>query len=121
LAVPALLGQLPSGPWWALGLALGPTAAVAALRRSRTGYVRHDLMPIETPMGSLATGPLLWLLAGVDLLVLLSVPTLLVLFGGSTPSWATVLTQAVLATAGLVTYLVTSTDRLDSRLSTTRP
>ncbi|ASW53166.1 DUF6297 family protein [Plantactinospora sp. KBS50] len=104
LTVPALIGDRPAGPCWALGLALGPAAAVAAIRRARIGQVRHDLMPIETPMGSLATGPLLWLLSGVDLLVLLGSPALLTLLTGAVPDWQTVLVQAALSTAGLVFY-----------------
>ncbi|MFB9234949.1 DUF6297 family protein [Plantactinospora siamensis] len=115
LSITGLLGDLPAGPWWALGLALGPAVAVAAVRRARVGNVRHDLMPIETPMGSLATGPLLWLLSGLDLLVLLGAPALLTLLRGVAPDWQTVLVQAALSIGGLVFYL-SRADRLDSRL-----
>lgn len=116
LAVPALLGHLPPGPWWALGLAIGPAAAVGAVRRSRIGYVRHDLPALETPMGSIATGPVIWLLAGIDLLVLLSVPALISLLGRSALTWDAVLVQAGLAAACLGFYLSSRSDPSDSRL-----
>lgn len=109
LALLGLLGGLPPGPWWALGLALGPAAAAAAVRRARMGLVQNGLLPIDTPMGSLETGPLLGVVIGYDLLVLFGLPTLAILATGATLSWTNVLFQAVAAVAGLALYVGAST------------
>ncbi|MFC7549206.1 DUF6297 family protein [Plantactinospora sp. GCM10030261] len=95
LAFAGRFGDLRPGPWWALGVALAPTVGTAALRRARAGFVRHDLAHIDTPAGALATGPLLWLLSGVDLFVLFGLPALLALLGGLTLTWMVVIGQAV--------------------------
>ncbi|WP_320066743.1 DUF6297 family protein [Micromonospora sp. RTGN7] len=110
----ALLGGLPPGPWWALGLAFGPVAGVAALRRARIGAINHGLPLIDTPMGAFPPGPLLWLLTGLDLLVPLGLPMLTALFGADSvagPSWQRVLLQAVLAVGGALGYLWFAADR----------
>ena len=100
---------LPPGPWWALGLALGPAAAAAAIRRSRLGLVQNGLLPLDTPMGSIETGPALGAITGYDLLLVLSLPSIMLLHAGAPLPWSSVLTQAVLATLGLLFYVRGST------------
>ncbi|MGK5678920.1 DUF6297 family protein [Actinoplanes sp. URMC 104] len=102
-----VLGDLPSGPWWALGLTLGPVGAAAAVHRARVGFVRNELLPLDTPMGTLSTGPLVNVVMGPDML-LLGVPAWIAVGQGSL-SWTTVLLQGVLAFGGARFYLSGST------------
>lgn len=103
-----LTGALPPGPWWALGLALAPTGAAAAVRRARVGFVRNDLLPLDTPMGTVSTGPLVSSVAGPDLLVL-GLPTLLALTQNHPLSWTSVLLQAAISVSGARAYLAVTT------------
>ena len=109
-----LAGGLPAGQWWPLGLALGPVGAAAAIRAARTGFVRNDLLPFETPMGALPTGALVYAFAGVDLMILL-LPTVLGLAQGVPLTWPTAVFQIILAVAGVRAYLAVSTgsDRVE--------
>jgi hypothetical protein len=111
------LGGMPSGPWWALGLALGPAAAVGAVRRARMGLVQNGLLPLDTPMGSIETGPVLGAVTGYDLLLVFGLPTLILVGIGNTLTWTGVLTQAVVSTAGLALYLGASTSTIDADLT----
>ncbi|WP_433297295.1 DUF6297 family protein [Actinoplanes sp. CA-030573] len=110
----AVLHDLPPGPWWALGLALGPVGAVAAVRRARVGFVRNELLPLDTPMGTVSTGPLVNAAIGPDAL-LLGLPALVEIAQGNALSWLTVLTQAVVGGVGARAYLAgtTATDRVE--------
>jgi hypothetical protein len=103
-----LLGDLPAGPWWALGLALGPVGAAAAVHRSRAGFVRNDLLPLDTPMGTLSTGPLVNSVMGPDML-LLGLPALIAVAQHEPLSWLTVLIQATVGLAGARFYLTGTT------------
>lgn len=116
LALLRALGDLPRGPWWALGIVLAPVGAVAALRRARVGMVRNELLPLDTPMGTVSPGPLLNSVVGPDAL-LLGLPTLVAIGGGHPLSWTGVLVQGVVAGVGARTYLYTSTshERVDLR------
>jgi Family of unknown function (DUF6297) len=110
------LGHLPPGPWWALGIALAPVGAVAAVRRGRVGMVRNDLLPLDTPMGTVSPGPLVNLAIGPDAL-LLGAPVL-VQFVQPTPlGWTLVLVQAVIGVTGARAYLAgtTARDRVELR------
>ncbi len=109
LVVLTAVGHLPAGPWWALGVAVAPVAAAAAVRRSRLGMVQNGLLPLDTPMGSLETGPLLGAVVGYDLLVLLGLPTAFALYAGVAPAWSTVLLQLVVGVGGLAMYVGAST------------
>ncbi|WP_250027419.1 DUF6297 family protein [Paractinoplanes maris] len=115
LALTALdvLGDLPAGPWWALGLVLGPIGAAAAVHRARVGFVRNELLPLDTPMGTLSTGPLVNAVMGPDLL-LLGIPAWIAIAQG-TLSWTTVLLQAIIGVAGARFYLsgTTGDDRTE--------
>lgn len=109
LALLDALGDLPAGPWWALGLTLAPTGAAAALRKARAGFVRNDILPLDTPMGTLSPGPMVNSVVGPDLL-LLGLPTLVQIVGGHPLTWTTVLIQAIASGAGARAYLAATTD-----------
>jgi len=109
LTVLSVLGDLPAGPWWALGITLGPVGAVAAVRRARVGFVRNELLPLDTPMGTVSTGPLVNAVIGPDAL-LLGLPALIEIAQGHPLSWLTVLVQAVVGGVGARAYLAGTTD-----------
>ena len=104
------LGDLPAGPWWALGITLAPVGAVAAIRKARAGFVRNELLPLDTPMGSVSPGPLLNSVIGPDLL-LLGLPAMVEIAQGHPLSWMTVLVQAVVSVTGAQAYVSGSTAR----------
>ncbi|MCU7724638.1 DUF6297 family protein [Actinoplanes sp. KI2] len=114
LGLLAALGTMPSGPWWALGLTLGPVGAVAAVRRARVGFVRNELLPLDTPMGTVSTGPLVNAVIGPDAL-LLGLPALVQIAQGHPLTWTTVLVQAVVGGIGARAYVAgsTATDRVE--------
>ncbi|WP_306203716.1 DUF6297 family protein [Actinoplanes sp. RD1] len=109
-----LLGDLPPGPWWLLGVAVGPVGGVAAVRKARAGFVDNGSLPFDTPMGSVSTGPLVAALAGVDML-LLGVPALVLIAQNQPLTWTAILVQAVLTAAGCRLYLTATTaqDRVE--------
>jgi len=114
LGLLSALGDLPAGPWWALGLTLGPVGAVAAIRRARVGFVRNELLPLDTPMGTVSTGPLVNAAIGPDAL-LLGLPALVAVAQHHPLSWTSVLVQAVVGGVGARAYLAgtTATDRVE--------
>ncbi|GIJ21142.1 DUF6297 family protein [Micromonospora lutea] len=105
-----MLGGLPPGPWWALGVAFGPTAAMIAVRRAQAGRIDNALPLLETPMGAFPPGPVLWLLNGSDVLMF-AAPTLLALLGPTSPGWGWVGVQAALSAAAVLAYLYFGVDR----------
>ncbi|BAL92397.1 hypothetical protein AMIS_71770 [Actinoplanes missouriensis 431] len=109
-----MTGNLPPGPWWAFGIALAPAGAAAAVRHARVGFVRNDLLPLDTPMGTVSTGPLVNSVAGPDLLIL-GLPALLALAGDDPLPWSSVLLQAGVALLGARAYLnaTTAEDRTE--------
>lgn len=108
LALLRALDDVPAGPWWALGITLGPVGAVAAIRRARVGMVRNELLPLDTPMGTVSPGPLLNTVVGPDAL-LLGLPALVAIGGGHRLSWTGVVVQAVVAAIGARAYVSSST------------
>jgi hypothetical protein len=114
LTVLRALDALPAGPWWALGIGLGPVGAVIAVRRARAGFVDNGLLPLDTPMGTLATGPLIGVMVGIDMLVL-GLPTVVLIASGGPLTWTVVALQAVAAALGVWAYLrfTTSPQRVD--------
>ncbi|GLY99715.1 DUF6297 family protein [Actinoplanes sp. NBRC 103695] len=104
-----LLVALPPGPWWALGLALGPVGAIAAVRRARVGFVNNALLPIDTPMGSISTGPALASVIGYDAL-LLGLPAIVLIATGTPLTWLGVATQLAFGLLGGRAYLAGTTD-----------
>ncbi|WP_433827059.1 DUF6297 family protein [Actinoplanes sp. CA-015351] len=111
-----LTGNLAPGPWWALGIALAPVGAAAAIRKARTGFVRNDLLPLDTPMGTVSTGPLVNSIAGPDLL-LLGLPTLLALAQNNPLPWTSVILQAAIAVMGARAYLNATTAETRTELT----
>jgi hypothetical protein len=111
-----VLDAMPPGPWWALGLALGPAAAAGAIRRARMGLVQNGLLPLDTPMGSLETGPVLGAVIGYDLLVIFGLPALVLIGTGDPLSWSAVLTQLTFSAAGLAMYVGASTSTVAADL-----
>jgi hypothetical protein len=109
LTVVTALDGMPPGPWWALGLAIGPAAAAGAIRRSRMGLVQNGLLPLDTPMGSIESGPVMGALIGYDLLILFTLPALVDIGTANPLTWTGVLTQLVFSVAGLTSYLGVST------------
>ena len=109
-----VLNVLPPGPWWALGLTLGPVGAVAAVRRARVGFVRNELLPLDTPMGTVSTGPLVNAVVGPDALVL-GLPALVEISRAGPLTWTAVLVQAVVGVLGARAYLTATTapDRVE--------
>ena len=103
----SLLGDLPWGPWWALVSSWLPSARAVAVHRARVGFVRNELLPLDTPMGTLSTGPLVNAVMGPDML-LLGIPAWIAIGQGQL-DWSTVLIQAVIAGAGARFYLVGTT------------
>ena len=114
LSLLRVLDVLPAGPWWLLGLTLGPVGALAAVRRARIGFVDNGLLPLDTPMGTISTGPVLASVIGFDGL-LFGLPALVVVALGDPLSLTAVLIQAVVAAFGVRLYLslTTSADRVD--------
>jgi len=105
----SLLEKLPSGPWWALGLALGPAATVAAFRRARVGAVDNSLPPADTPMGNMPVGRISSFIAGLDVLAVFGLPTALWLATReSLPqlAWSGVAVQGGFSLLGLAGYLL---------------
>ena len=111
-----LLGHLPPGPWWALGLALGPVGAAAAVHRARVGFVRNELLPLDTPMGTISTGPLVNAVMGPDML-LLGLPALVEIAQGEPLSWLTVAVQLAVGVIGARAYLAGTTESTQTELS----
>jgi hypothetical protein len=71
-------------------------------------------MPLDTPMGSVSTGPILNAVAGLDVL-LLGLPTVVQIAQGDPLSWTGVAVQAAVAVIGARAYLnaTTETDRVE--------
>ncbi|MEU5562107.1 DUF6297 family protein [Micromonospora musae] len=98
-----------SGPWWALGLAAGPAAAVAALYRAKISANSLGHIFIDTPAGAFPSGLLLWLVNGVDVVAVLGLPMVIALVTERAPehlSWSSVLVQAMLSVAGCLVLLL---------------
>lgn len=115
LAILRGLGDLPAGPWWALGIALAPVGAVAAIRKARVGMVRNELLPIDTPMGTISPGPLLNSVVGPDAL-LLGLPALVAIGQRHPLSWTTVAIQASVSLIATRTYVTATTSPVRAAL-----
>ncbi|WP_163569109.1 DUF6297 family protein [Fodinicola feengrottensis] len=73
----AVLGALLHGPlllWMLMGLLAAPGWALGAIRAASRGPVRNDLPVLSTPMGLIPTGPPLWLVTGLDVAALVTLP-----------------------------------------------
>ncbi|GII82608.1 hypothetical protein Ssi03_05980 [Sphaerisporangium siamense] len=65
-----------TGPWLLLGVLCAPAAAAGALRMARRHPVDHSMPLIDTGMGTIPSGPVLWALTGVDIALLGALPAL---------------------------------------------
>lgn len=117
LAVPAVvagvwfavtLGMLQAagaltGPWWALGLLAGPAVAVGAFQRAKASAASIGTILIDTPLGAFPAGMLLWLLNGIDVLAVLTLPvsaSLVMLQAPEALGWHWLLAQAASSALG---------------------
>ncbi|WP_245736942.1 DUF6297 family protein [Micromonospora pattaloongensis] len=97
-----------SGPWWILGVATGPAAALAAMQRARASASSIGSTLIETPFGAFPSGMLLWLVNGIDVLAVLTLPVMVAVTSSRELAWHAVLAQAaVSALGGLVLWIST--------------
>jgi hypothetical protein len=115
LGILQALGDLPPGPWWALGLVLGPVGGTAAVRKARVGFVKNDTLAFDTTMGvSISPGPLFRVVVGPDAL-LLGLPMLVQLAQGHSATWTFILVQAVVGVFGARAYIsgTTAHDRVE--------
>ncbi len=115
LGILEALGDLPAGPWWLLGLVLGPVGATAAIRKARVGFVRNDTLAFDTTMGvSISPGPLFKLIFGPDAL-LLGLPMLVQIIQGHPMSVEVFLVQAIVGVVGVRGYIsgTTARDRVE--------
>ncbi|MEO3884040.1 DUF6297 family protein [Nonomuraea sp. B5E05] len=96
----AVTGGPWSGAWWLLGPLVAPALAAGALRMARRSPVDHSMPVIDTPAGSIPTGPLIWAVTGADLAVLGCLPAL------SAPLVPANGLGALLATQGVASALV---------------
>jgi hypothetical protein len=102
LAVLQVAGSL-TGPWWALGLLAGPAVAVGAFQRAKASAASIGTILIDTPLGAFPAGMLLWLLNGIDVLAVLTLPVSAGLVMLQTPEvlgWHWLLAQAVSSALG---------------------
>ncbi|ADH67489.1 MULTISPECIES: DUF6297 family protein [Nocardiopsis] len=95
--LPALLGGLwltlalvgldlagSGGLLWPLGLLCAPALAAGALRLARRRPVEHTMPVVDTPLGPVPLGPVVWALTGADIAVLGCLPALLAFATGVT-------------------------------------
>lgn len=90
------------GPFWPLGLLCAPALAAGALRLARRRPIEHTMPVMDSPLGPVPLGPVVWVLAGADVAALGCLPALMALTSGVTgPLLAA---QAVWGAAVLVVY-----------------
>ncbi|MEV0620858.1 DUF6297 family protein [Nonomuraea sp. NPDC050404] len=101
----AIGAGLGGGGSWLLGLLAAPALAAAALRMARREPVDHSMPVLDTPMGSIPTGPFIWASKGPDLALLGCLPTAVAL---ATPSAALapfLVAQGMMSAVVLVAYV----------------
>ncbi|GII59795.1 hypothetical protein Pth03_81840 [Planotetraspora thailandica] len=110
LAGLGVIGALPPGPWWSLGILCAPALAAGALRMARRRPIDHTMPVIHTPAGSIPTGPLIWAATGADVAALGCLPVLAAVptsVSAGTPALGPLLVaQAVSGVAVLVVFLL---------------
>ncbi|KAB8195753.1 hypothetical protein FH608_009580 [Nonomuraea phyllanthi] len=100
--VPA--GALGAG-WWLFGLLVAPALAAGALRMAERSPVDHSMPVIDTPGGSIPTGPVIWAATGVDLAVLGCLPALAALLSPPSAVGGLLMAQAVSGVLVLAGYV----------------
>lgn len=63
------------------------------------------MLLIDTPLGAFPAGLLLWLVNGVDVLALLTLPASVSLGQHRAPDWLPLLLQTAVAASGVVVFL----------------
>ncbi|MEV4242391.1 DUF6297 family protein [Streptosporangium canum] len=101
-----LSGTLAEGPWWLFGPSAAPVLAAAGLRMARRNPVDHAMPIIETPAGTVPTGPVMWGLTGVDLAVLGCLPLALALAAQPSALGGFLAAQALAGVVVLSSYLL---------------
>ncbi|GAB2506013.1 DUF6297 family protein [Nocardiopsis aegyptia] len=119
LAARAVLPALLGGAWltlalagldlaghggllWPFGLLCAPALAAGGLRLARRRPVEHSMPVLDSPLGPVPLGPLVWALTGADIAILGCLPALVACTTGVTgPLLAA---QAVWAAAVLAAY-----------------
>ncbi|PDP85558.1 hypothetical protein CQJ94_21745 [Glycomyces fuscus] len=71
-------------PLWPLGPLCAPALAAGALRMARRRPIEHTMPVMDTPLGPVPLGPLVWALAGADVTVLGCLPALVAFTTGVT-------------------------------------
>ncbi|WP_018217605.1 DUF6297 family protein [Salinispora vitiensis] len=102
LAVLQGLGAL-SGPWWVLGLLAGPAVAAGAYQRAKASAASLGPILVDTPLGAFPAGMLLWLVNGVDVVAVLTLPVsvgLVLLPAPEVLGWPWLLAQAASSVLG---------------------
>ncbi|SCG18809.1 hypothetical protein GA0070610_5160 [Micromonospora echinofusca] len=100
-----------AGPWWALGLLAGPAVAVGAFQRAKASAASIGTILVDTPLGAFPAGMLLWLLNGIDVLAVLTLPVsagLVTLQAPEALGWHWLLAQAVVSALGCALLVRTS-------------
>ncbi|MFV2178395.1 DUF6297 family protein [Actinomadura sp. LOL_016] len=105
LAALTAAGALPGAAWWAFGPAAAPALAAGALRMARRRPVDHAMPIVETPVGSLPTGPFIWAVTGIDVAALGCAPLLAALSAPPSAIGAHLAVQALAGAAVLAGYL----------------
>lgn len=101
-----LVGTMPTGSWLAAGPAAAPALGAAALRMAGRGSIDHGLPPIDTPMGPIPSGPLLWALTGLDVAFIGCAPLTWAMLTGHTAVLPAIAVQAMTALATLAIYIM---------------
>ncbi|MFD0906119.1 hypothetical protein ACFQ11_37500, partial [Actinomadura sediminis] len=91
--------------WWAFGPAAAPALAAGALRTARRRPVDHAMPTLDTPFGSVPTGPVRWAATGIDVAALGCAPLLAALSAPPTAIGAHLAVQAGTGIAVLAAYL----------------
>ncbi|MBB5631740.1 DUF6297 family protein [Sphaerisporangium krabiense] len=94
-----------TGPWLLLGVLTAPAAAAGALRMARRQPVDHAMPLIDTGMGAIPSGPVIWALTGVDIALLGALPALQAALGRPAHLGGYLAAQALWGVAVLVAYV----------------
>ncbi|MEV0668508.1 DUF6297 family protein [Actinomadura luteofluorescens] len=121
LAGLALVDALPGPLGWAFGPAAAPALAAGALRMARRPAVDHSMPVVNTPVGSLPTGPFLWAVTGIDIAALGCAPLLLVVSAPPSATGVYLAAQAFAGPAVLGAFLATASKAQTRSVVTSHP
>ncbi|MEV5827499.1 DUF6297 family protein [Spirillospora sp. NPDC052242] len=101
-------GIADGAAWWAFGPAAAPALAAGALRMARRRPVDHAMPTLDTPFGSVPTGPFVWAVTGIDVAALGCAPLLAALSAPPPAIGPYLAVQALTGIAVLAAYLATA-------------